>query len=100
MPGQLSFHHEYKDLSVKQMFDFSTRLVSEQDEISGLDAIGWENQFMEIFVLIGDSQSSTHKSLRLSDSVLCAWKELQIRNPTKLGRKGWNGSHLLKLQRF
>ena len=32
-----------KDLTLKQMFDISTRLVSEQDEISGLETIGWEN---------------------------------------------------------
>ena len=31
------------DLTIKQMFDISTRLVSEQDEISGLETIGWEN---------------------------------------------------------
>ena len=30
------------DLTLKQMFDISTRLVSEQDEISGLEIIGWE----------------------------------------------------------
>ena len=27
----------------KQMFDISTRLVSEQDEISGLEKLGWES---------------------------------------------------------
>ena len=32
-----------KDLTLKQMFDISARLVSEQDEISGLETIGWEN---------------------------------------------------------
>ena len=31
------------DLTLKQMFDISTRLVSEQNEISGLEIIGWEN---------------------------------------------------------
>ena len=31
------------DLTMKQMFDISTRLVSEQDEISGLESIGSEN---------------------------------------------------------
>ena len=29
------------DLTLKQMFDMSTKLVSEQDEISGLETIGW-----------------------------------------------------------
>ena len=28
-------------LTLKQMFDISTRLVSEQDEISGLETINW-----------------------------------------------------------
>ena len=31
------------DLTLKQMFDISAKLVSEQDEISGLETIGWEN---------------------------------------------------------
>ena len=32
-----------KGLTLRQMFDMSTRLVSEQNEISGLEALGWEN---------------------------------------------------------
>ena len=32
-----------KDLTLKQMFDISAMLVSEQDEISALETIGWEN---------------------------------------------------------
>ena len=31
------------DLTLIQMFDISTRLVSEQDEISGMETIRWEN---------------------------------------------------------
>ena len=31
------------DLTLKQMFDISAKLVSEQEEISGLETIGWEN---------------------------------------------------------
>ena len=31
------------DLTLQQMFDISTKLVSEEDEISGLETIGWEN---------------------------------------------------------
>ena len=31
------------DLTFKQMFDISAKLVTEQDEISGLETIGWEN---------------------------------------------------------
>ena len=32
-----------KNLTVKQMFDISAKLVAEQDEISGLETFGWEN---------------------------------------------------------
>ena len=31
------------DLTLKQMFDISAKLVTEQEEISGLEMIGWEN---------------------------------------------------------
>ena len=31
------------DLTIEQMFDISSRSVSEQDEISGLETIGYEN---------------------------------------------------------
>ena len=34
LPEQLSFNREYKRSHLKHMFDISTRLVSEQDEIS------------------------------------------------------------------
>ena len=42
------------DLTLKQMFDVSARLVSEQDEISGLETIGWENHSWKYLSLIGD----------------------------------------------
>ena len=31
------------DFTLKLMFDIFSKLVSEQDEISGLETIGWEN---------------------------------------------------------
>ena len=39
------------DLTLKQMFDISAKLVTEQDEISGLETIGWEKTFMKISVI-------------------------------------------------
>ena len=30
------------DLTLEQMFDMSAKLVSQQEEISGLETIGWE----------------------------------------------------------
>ena len=41
------------DLTPKQMFDISTRLVSEQDEISGLETIGWENHSWKYLSCMG-----------------------------------------------
>ena len=43
------------DLTLTQMFDISARLVSEQDEISGLETIGWENHSWNMS-LIGDER--------------------------------------------
>ena len=40
-----------KHLTLKQMFDISAKLVAEQDEISGLETIGWEKTFREISVI-------------------------------------------------
>ena len=39
-----------KDLSMKQMFDISAKLVSEQDEIYGVKTIDWENSSWKCFV--------------------------------------------------
>ena len=42
-----------KDLTLKQMFDISTRLVSEQDEIYGVETIGWDKHLWKHLPLIG-----------------------------------------------
>ena len=39
-----------KDLRLKQTFDLSATLESEQDEISGVETVGWGKSFMEIVV--------------------------------------------------
>ena len=39
-----------KDLTMKQMFDISAKLVSEQVEIYGVKTIDWEKLFMAVFV--------------------------------------------------
>ena len=69
-----------KDLTMKQMFDISTRLVSEQDEISGLETIGWENHLWKYVSLIGDEQIIRLQRTKVSvfsDSVLCLGKILE-----------------------
>ena len=69
-----------KDLTLKQMFDISTRLVSEQDEISGLETIRWENHSWKYLSLIGDERVINLQRTNVyvfSDSVLCLGKILQ-----------------------
>ena len=71
------------DLTLKQMFDISTRLVSEQNEISGLETIGWENYSWKYLSLIGDESVINLQRTKVyvfSDSVLCPGKILE--NPS------------------
>ena len=83
-----------KDLTLKQMFDISTRLVSEQDEISGVETIGWENHSWKYLSLIGDERVINLQRTKVyvfSDSVLCLGKIHE--NPQSNGawedRLGW-----------
>ena len=65
------------DLTLKQMFDISTRLVSEQDEISGLETIGWENYSWEYLSLMSEERIIKLQRTKVyvfSDSVLCLGK--------------------------
>ena len=69
-----------KDLTLKQMFDISTRLVSEQDEISGLETIGWENHSWKFMSLIGEERVINLQRTTVyvfSDSVFCFGKILE-----------------------
>ena len=81
------------DLTLKKMFDISAKLVTEQDEISGLETIGWE-KIMDISVINWwwkKHQSSTHKSLRLfrfcivsleDSSESAIWRSLEEKDRT------------------
>ena len=65
------------DLTLKQMFDKSSKLVAEQDEISGLETIGWEKHSCKYLSLIGDERVINLQRTNLyacSDSVLCLGK--------------------------
>ena len=44
------------NLTMKQLFDISAKLVSELDEIYGVKTIGWENHSWKYLSLIGDEQ--------------------------------------------
>ena len=66
-----------KDLTLEQMFDISAILVSEQDEISGVETIGWENHSWKYMSLIGDERVINLQRTKVyvfSDSVLCLGK--------------------------
>ena len=66
-----------KDLTLKQMFDISAKLVSEQDEISGVETIDWENSSWKYLSLIGDERVINLQRTKVyvfSDSVLCLGK--------------------------
>ena len=74
LPEQLSLHCNTTDLTFKQIFDISTKVVSEQDEISGLDTIGWENQSWKYLSLIVDERIINLQRTKVyvfSYSVLC-----------------------------
>ena len=67
-----------EDLTMKQMFDTSEKLISEQsDEIFGLNTINWEDSSWKYLSLIGDEQVISLQRTKVyvfSDSVLCLGK--------------------------
>ena len=84
-----------KDLTLKQMFDISARLVSEQNEIFGLETIGWENHSWKYLSLIGDERVINLQRTKVyvfSDSVLCLGKIFENLPPSNDAweeRLGW-----------
>ena len=77
------------DLTLKQMFDISTKLVSEQDEISGLEISGWEKHSWKDLSLIGDERIFSARTSTSFQILYCVLgRSNRIGNLTKLGRKG------------
>ena len=65
------------DLTLKKMFDITSKLVSEQDEINSLDKISWKNHSWKQLSLIGDETVINLQRTKVyvfSDSVLCLGK--------------------------
>ena len=65
------------DLTLKQMFDFSAKLVAAQDEISNLETIGWDKHSWKYLSLIDDERIINLQRAKvyvISDSVLCLGK--------------------------
>ena len=62
------------DLTLKKMFDISSKLVGEQDEISNVDTILWEKHSWKYLSLIGAETIISLQRAKVyvfSDSVLC-----------------------------
>ena len=65
------------DLTLNQMFDISSKLVTEQDEISALETNGWEKHSWKYLSFIGDERIINLQRAKVyvfSDSVLCLGK--------------------------
>ena len=79
------------DLRLRQMFDISAKLVAEQDEISGLETIGCENihgNICHLLVMKEPSIFNARKSTSFQILYCVFERSINIRKPTKLGRKG------------
>ena len=66
-----------EDLTMKQMFDISAKLVSEQDEMHGVKTISWEDSSWKYLSLISDEQVISLQRTKVyvfSDSLLCLGK--------------------------
>ena len=71
-------------LTMKQMFDISEKLISEQsDEIYGVNTRNWEDSSWKYFFLVGDEEVISLSNTKVhvfSDSALLPWKD--ERKPT------------------
>ena len=68
-----------EDISLKQMFDITAKLVRDQDEINRLDKIYWAKNSWRKLSLIGDETIINLQHAKVyvfSDSVLCLGKIL------------------------
>ena len=78
------------DLTLKQMFDISAKLVTEQDDISGLETFGWEKHSWKYVSLVGDETIINLQRAKVyvfSDSVLCLGRVHQHPESNKAWKK-------------
>ena len=89
-----------EDLTMKQMFDISQKLITEQsDEIYGMSTINWEHSSWKYLSLVGDEQVISLQRTKVyvfSDSVLCLGKIHENPNQTLHGNKDWSDSKHLR----
>ena len=88
-----------QDLTMKQMFDISEKLVSDLDEIYGVKTIEWEDYSWKYLSLIGDEQviSLQLTKVYVSQILYCVLvRYTRSPNQTLHGKKDWRGSKLLR----
>ena len=88
-----------KDFTLKQMFDISTRLVSEQDEIFGAETIGWENhsrKYMSLIVMKASSIFNAQRCTSFQILYCVLVRSSRTPNRTMHGNKDWDGSNYLR----
>ena len=67
-----------EDLTLKQMFDITAKLVGDQDEINGLDNIHWGKNSWRQLSLIGDETVPTSWMCKKQTSVSHSSTEAEI----------------------
>ena len=83
-----------RDLTLKHMFDITSKLVSEQDEINNLDNIQWRKNSWKQLSLIGDETVINLQRTKVyvfSNSVLCVGKILQHPDSNEAWKNGVAG---------
>ena len=87
-----------KNLTLKQMFEISEKLILEQsDEIFGVSQISWENSPWKQLSLVNDEEviSLSHAKVYVfSDSVLCLGKVNQNPTSNTAWEDSWIGSKI------
>ena len=82
-----SIKNSGNNLTLKQMFDISEKLITEQsDEIYGVNTINWEDSSWKYLSLIGDEQVISLQRTKVyvfSDYVLCLGKIHENPQPKK-----------------
>ena len=82
------------DLTLKNMFDITVKLVGEQEEINNVDKIHWEKHSWKHLSLIGDETVTNLQRAKVYvflDSVLCLGKVHQHPESNKAWKEriGW-----------
>ena len=104
LPEQMSLHCEYDRSHIQTNVRHIYEIVSEQDEISGMETISWENHSWRYLSLIGVERVINLQRTKVyvfSDSGLCLGKILE-KHPIErcMGTKIGMVQNFSELQKF